>query len=62
MRHFSSPRVKGLEFTMYDDGSGGAEYKGKNVGSVDLQTKEIKLEGDTWTPYPYESRILEMFI
>jgi len=62
MRHFSSPRVKDLEFTMYDDGSGGAEYKGKKVGSVDLQTKEIRLEGDTWTPYPYESRILEMFI
>ena len=62
MRQFSSPRVSGLEFTMYEDGSGGAEYKGKKVGSVDLQTKEIKLEGDTWTPYPYESRILEMFI
>ena len=62
MRQFSSPRVDGLEFTMYDDGSGSAEYKGKKVGSVDLQTKEIKLEGDTWTPYPYESRLLDMFI
>ncbi len=62
MRQFSSPRVEGLEFTMYDDGSGSAEYKGKKVGSVDLQTKEIKLEGDTWTPYPYESRLLDIFI
>ena len=62
MRQFSSPRVSGLEFTMYEDGSGGAEYKGKKIGSVDLQTKEIKFEGDTWTPYPYESRILDMFI
>ena len=62
MRQFSSPRVKGLEFTMYDDGSGIAEYKGKKVGSVDLQTKEIRIEGDIWRAFPYDSKLESKFI
>lgn len=62
MRHFSSPRVEGLEFTMYEDGSGGAEYKGKSIGSIDLQTKEIKIEGDGWRAYPYDSNLEAVFI
>ena len=51
MRQFSSPRVKGLEFTMYDDGSGYAEYKGKKVGEIDKSTNEIRIKGDQWCTF-----------
>lgn len=48
MRQFSSPRVSGLEFTMHDDGSGYAEYKGKKVGEIDKSTNEIRIKCDQW--------------
>ena len=51
MRHFSSPRVEGLEFTMYDDGSGSAEYKGKKVGEIDKSTNEIRIKCDQWCTF-----------
>ncbi len=51
MRQFSSPRVKGLEFTMYDDGSGSAEFKGKKVGEMDKSTNEIRIKCDQWRTF-----------
>lgn len=51
MRQFSSPRVSGLEFTMHDDGSGYAEYKGKKVGEIDKSTNEIRIKCDQWRTF-----------
>jgi hypothetical protein len=48
MRQFSSPRLADLKFTMYDDGSGTAEYKGKKVGEINKNTNEIRINRDQW--------------
>ena len=62
MRQFSSPRVKGLEFTMYDDGSGVAEYKGKKVGEIDYNTNEIRLNDDNWRTIYGTDSLTDIFI
>ena len=40
--------VKGLVFTMYDDGSGYADYNGEEIGDVDYATNEYKVGGRDW--------------
>lgn len=62
MRQFSSPRVEGLEFTMYDDGSGSAEYKGKKVGEIDYNTNEIRLNDDNWRTIYGTDSLTDIFI
>lgn len=62
MRQFSSPRVKDLEFTMYDDGSGVAEYKGKKVGEIDYNTNEIRLNDDNWRTIYGTDSLTDIFI
>ena len=51
MRQFSSPRAADLKFTIYDDGSGSAEYKGKKVGEMDKSTNEIRIKCDQWRTF-----------
>ncbi|WP_294754241.1 hypothetical protein [uncultured Ruminococcus sp.] len=51
MRQFSSPRAADLKFTIYDDGSGSAEYKGRKVGEIDKSTNEIRIKCDQWRTF-----------
>lgn len=51
----SSEIVEGLTYRMWNDGSGCALLNGEKLGSIDLETKEIKIGEKGWIPMPYDT-------